>query len=54
MKKETDTIIIHVGTNDAKFKMSRQILKHLLRLKKFILNTIPTFKMIISKSTVPW
>ena len=35
MKKEPDNIIPHVGTSDAKFKTSRQIFDHLLRLKNF-------------------
>ena len=49
LKRKPDHIIIHVGTNDAVSKTSRQILDDLLQLKNEILKTLPNCNIIISK-----
>ena len=52
LKRKPDHIIIHVGTNDAVSKTSRQILDDLLQLKNEILKTLPNCNVIISKPTM--
>ena len=52
LKRKPDHIIINVGTNDAVFKTSRQILDDLLQLKNEILKTLPNCNVIISKPTM--
>ena len=52
LKRKPDHIIIHVGTNDAVSKTSRQILDDLLQLKNKILKTLPNCNIIISKPTM--
>ena len=39
LKKKPEHIILHIGTNDAVSKTSRQILDELLQLKQYIINT---------------
>ena len=51
MKKEPDNIIVHVSTNDAPYKPSKQIVDELLNLRKFILSTLPNCKVFISCPT---
>ena len=50
LKRKPDHIIIHVGTNDAVSKTSRQILDDLLQLKNEVLKTLPNCNIIISKT----
>ena len=52
LKRKPDHIIIHVVTNDAVSKTSRQILDDLLQLKNEILKTLPNCNVIISKPTM--
>ena len=42
LKKKPEHIILHIGTNDAVSKTSRQIPDELLQLKQYIINTLPT------------
>lgn len=49
VKKERDSISLHVRTNDAASNIWRQILDGLLQLKNFILNIISSRKLIIFK-----
>ena len=46
--KTHDYIILHVGTNDAPSKSSREIIDDLLSLKSFILSKLSRCKVIIS------
>ena len=43
---------MHIGTNDAFTKTSRQILDELLQLKQYIINTLPTCRVIVSRPTI--
>ena len=52
MKKEPDTIILHVKTSNVTSKTSRQILDHLLQLENFILKTIPNCMVKIPKPNI--
>ena len=52
LKKKPEHIILHIGTNDAVSKTSRQILDELLQLKQYIINTLPTYRMIVSRPTI--
>ena len=52
LKKKPEHIILHIGTNDAVSKMSRQILNELLQLKQYILNTLPTCRVVVSRPTI--
>ena len=52
LKKKPEHIILHIGVNDAVSKMSRQILDNLLELKQCIINTLPTYRVIVSRSTI--
>ena len=49
LKKKAEHIILHIGTNDAVSKTSRQILDELLQLKQHIINTLPTCRVIVSR-----
>ena len=42
LKKKPGHIILHIGTNDAVSKTSKQILDELLQLKQYNINTLPT------------
>ena len=52
LKKKPEHIILHIGTNDAVSKTSRQILDELLQLKQYIINTLPTCRVIVSRPTI--
>ena len=52
LKKKPEHIMLHIGTNDAVSKMSRQILDELLQLKQYILNALPTCRVIVSRPTI--
>ena len=52
LKKKPEHIILHTGTNDAVSKTSRQILDELLQLKQYIINTLPTCRVIVSRPTI--
>ena len=45
LKKRPEHIILHIGTNDAVSKTSRQILDKLLQLEQYIINTWPTCRV---------
>ena len=49
LKKKAEHIILHIGTNDAVSKTSRQILDELLQLKQHLINTLPTCRVIVSR-----
>ena len=49
LKKELDYILLHVGTADAPFKNSEQILTELLQLKSHIESILPGVTVIISQ-----
>ena len=49
LKKKPEHITLDIGTNDAVSKTSRQILDELLHLKQYIINTLPTCRVIVSK-----
>ena len=48
LKKCPDAVILHVGTNDCPHDTSRAILDKLLKLKTFILKSLPNSKIVIS------
>ena len=48
IRKKLNHLIIHIGTNDARNSNSRQILKKVLSLKSFILETLPDVKSYLS------
>ena len=52
LQKKPEHIILHIGTNDVVSKTSRQILDELLQLKQYIINTLPTYRMIVSRPTI--
>ena len=52
LKKKPEHIILHIGTNDAVSKTSRQILDELLQLKQYVINTLPTYRLIVSRPTI--
>ena len=52
LKKKPEHIILHIGTNDAVSKTSRQIYDELLQLKQYIINTLPTCRVIVSRPTI--
>ena len=45
-KKNPDSVILHVGTNDAPNSTSRTILDNMLSLKSFIEKTLPRRKYV--------
>ena len=53
LKKKPEHIILHIGTNDAVSKTSKQILDELLQLKQYIISILPTCRVIVSRPTVP-
>ena len=52
LKKTAEHLILHIGTNDAVSKTSRQILEVLFQLKQYIINTLPTCRVIVSRPTI--
>ena len=46
LKKNPDSVILHVGTNDAPNSTSRTILDNMLSLKSFIEKTLPRRKYV--------
>ena len=48
LRKKPTTVILHVGTNDCTSDNSAEITVKLLKLKNFILTTLPTCKIIFS------
>ena len=52
LKKKPEHIILHIGTSDAVSKTFRQILDKLLQLKQYIINTLPTCRVIVSRPTI--
>ena len=53
IRKKHSHLIIHIGTNDARNSNSRQILKKVLSLKSFILETLPDVKSYLSTLVLP-
>ena len=53
IRKKLNHLIIHIGTNDARNSNSRQILKKVLSLKSFILETLPDGKSYLSTLVLP-
>ena len=52
LRKEPSFIIIPTGTNEAPYLTSRKILDNLLKLKSFIIDNLPTCKVVISTRTL--
>ena len=48
LRKGPDKIILHVGTNDAPDLSPNQLLDGILELKKYILERLPSVKLVIS------
>ena len=48
LKKKPSKVIIHVGTNDAPYKPSVDIVKELILLRKFVENSLPGSKIHLS------
>ena len=53
LRKEPSFIIIHAGTNDARYLTSREILDNLITLKSFITDKLPNCKVVISTPALP-
>ena len=52
LRKKTERIIIHIGTNDATRPTSTKMLKKLLQLKTLIKETLPETGVTFSTSTI--
>ena len=52
IKKKPEHIILHIGRNDAVSKTSMQILDELLQLKQYMINTLPTCRVIVSRPMI--
>ena len=48
LMKQTQRIILHIGTNDAPFLTPENMFKELKELQDFILKFLPHFKLIFS------
>ena len=48
LKKKPETVILHVGTSDATYKSANAIINVLLKLEKFIENTLDECKVFFS------
>ena len=52
LRKKPKHIIIHIGTSDATYSTSREILDKLLKLKTLIKETLPETEVILSTPTI--
>ena len=49
IKKQSDYLIVHVGTNDATTNTSKKIVDDLLILKSYISKQLPSCRIVLSK-----
>ena len=49
IQKQPDNVILHVGTNDASFCNSSEIVNNILKLRSFISQKLPNANIILSK-----
>ena len=49
IQKQPDNVILHVGTNDASFCNSSEIVNNILKLRSFISQKLPKTNIILSK-----
>ena len=52
LEKKPSIIVLHIGTNDAPYCTSQQILDKIIILKNFILEKCPTCKVVFSTPTI--
>ena len=52
LRKRPDKIILHVGTNDAPHIKADEMLEEVGKLKSFILEMLPSVKIILSAPTI--
>ena len=52
LRKKPKHIIVHIGTSDATYSTSGEILNKFLKLKTFIIKTLPETKVTFSTPTI--
>ena len=52
LHKKHDKMILHIGTNDSTFYSATEIAEEIGKLKQYILEQLPTVKLVISTPTL--
>ena len=52
LHKKPDKMILHIGTNDSTFYSATEIVEEIGKLKQYILEQLPTVKLVISTPTL--